>query len=134
MIQMLFERFEEVRNEEMTKFLERASDDIGIDTSQLYLGYLVNDETGETKYKLLTDCSLKTPHNLFYFDIVSKLAFGVKNGWTGFGMHPNDGLCVNEIQNLIEIVNKPRMTLEELSIFIDSFNEEKKDKKSKKKL
>lgn len=38
MIKVLFEKFEEIRNEEMIKFLKRVSDDIGIDTSQLYFG------------------------------------------------------------------------------------------------
>ena len=129
MIKLLFEKSEEIRNEEMTKFLKRASDDNGIDTSQLYLGYLIDDKTGETEYKLLTECSYVTPHNQFYFDIISKLAYGVKDGWTGIGAIPNSGLCVNRIQNLFEIVGIPRMTLEELSNFIGDFNEEKKDKK-----
>lgn len=72
MIKTLFEKVEAVRNEEMEKFMARASDNTGIDTTQLYLGHLVDDKTGETEYKLLTDCSIKTPHNLFYFDIISK--------------------------------------------------------------
>lgn len=128
MIKTLFEKVEAVRNEEMEKFMARASDNTGIDTTQLYLGYLVDDKTGENEYKLLTDCSIKTPHNLFYFDIISKLAFGIKDGWTGFAMQPNEGLCVNEIQNLIEIVKTPRMSYEELENFINNINEEKKNK------
>lgn len=57
MIKTLFERVEAVRKEEMEKFLARASDETGIDTTQLYLGYLVDDKTGKSEYKLLTDCT-----------------------------------------------------------------------------
>lgn len=132
MIDMLFEKSEEMRNEEMNKFIARANNENGIDTSQVYLGYLVDDETGIREYKLLTDCTLRIPHNLFYFDIISKRAFGIKGGWTGFGMKPNKGLCVNSVQPMIEIVNKPRMTFDELLFFIEDYNKEKSMKKVKK--
>lgn len=132
MIDILFEKSEKLRNEEMCKFMERANNENGIDTSQVYLGYLVDDKTQISEYKLLTDCTVRTPHNLFYFDIISKRAFGIKGGWTGITMTPNRGLCVNSVQPMIEIVNTPRMTLEELFAFIDDYNKEYIIKKLKK--
>ena len=132
MISMLFEKSEETRNEEMNKFIARANNENGIDTSQVYLGFLVDDETGICEYKLLTDCSLRTPHNLFYFDIISKRVFGIKGGWTGFTMTPNSGLCVSSVQPMIEIVNKPRMTLDELLYFIEDYNKENSMKQTRK--
>lgn len=132
MIEILFEKSEEMRNEEMNKFMARANNENGIDTSQVYLGYLVDDETGISEYKLLTDCTLRIPHNLFYFYIISKRAFGIKGGWTGFGMKPNKGLCVNSVQPMIEIVNKTRMTFEELLAFINDYNDKNSMKKTKK--
>ena len=131
MIKMLFENSEKMRNEEMSKFMARANNENGIDTSKVYLSYLVDDKTQISEYKLLTDCSVRTPHNLFYFDIISKRAFGIKGGWTGFGMIPNNGLCVNSVQPMIEIVNKPRMTFEELLSFIEDYNKENSRKKRK---
>lgn len=132
MIDILFESSEKLRDEEMSKFMARANNENGIDTSQVYLGYLVDDKTEISEYKLLTDCSVRTPHNLFYFDIISKRAFGIKGGWTGFTMTPNRGLCVNSVQPMIEIINKPRMTFEELLSFIEDYNKENSMKKTKK--
>lgn len=80
MIKILFERVEAVRKEEMEKFLARASDETGIDTSQLYLGYLVDDKTGKSEYKLLTDCTFTEANNIWYFDIISQLVFAAKEG------------------------------------------------------
>lgn len=132
MIDILFESSEKLRDEEMSKFMARFNNENGIDTSKIYLGYLVDDKTQISEYKLLTDCSVRTPHNLFYFDIISKRAFGIKGGWTGFAMTPNRGLCVNSVQPLIEIVNKPRMTFDELLSFIEDYNKENSMKKTRK--
>ena len=130
MIDILFERVEAVRKDQMEQFLKRASDENGIDTSQLYLGYLVNESTGESEYKLLTDCSFREPHNVWYFDIISKLAFGIKGGFSGVAAQDNKGLCVEETPNLEKIVNRSRMSYEELENFINDYNEEKKKKKN----
>ena len=45
MIDMLFESSEKLRDEEMSKFMARANNENGIDTSKIYLGYLVDDKT-----------------------------------------------------------------------------------------
>lgn len=132
MIDILFESSEKLRNEEMNKFMLRSNNENGIDTSQVYLGYLVDSEKNISEYKILTDCTVRTPHNLFYFDIISKRAFGIKGGWTGFAMTPNRGLCVISIQPMIKIINKPRMTFEELVSFIEDYNKENSVKQTKK--
>ena len=46
-------------------------------------------------------------------------------------MMPNNGLCVNNVQPLIEIINKPRMTFEELLSFIEDYNKENSMRKRK---
>lgn len=130
MIGLLFERVEAVRKEEMERFLERASNENGIDTSQLYLGYLVDESTGDNEYKLLTDCNIREPHNIWYFDIISKLAFGIKGGWTGIAMQSNEGLCVEKTTVLNEVVKAPRMSYEELESFIKEINDKKKNIKT----
>ena len=132
MIDILFESSEKLRNEEMNKFMLRSNNENGIDTSQVYLGYLVDSEKNISEYKILTDCTVRTPHNLFYFDIISKRAFGIKGGWTGFAMTPNRGLCVISIQPMIKIINKPRMTFDELVSFIEDYNKENSVKQTKK--
>ena len=47
-------------------------------------------------------------------------------------MKPNKDLCVNSIQPKIEIVNKPRMTFDELLSFIEDYNKENSIKKTRK--
>ena len=49
-------------------------------------------------------------------------------------MTPNRGLCVNSVQPLIEIVNKPRMLFEELLSFIENYNKENSMRKTRKKM
>ena len=124
MIKTLFERVEAVRKEQMEKFLARASNEAGIDTSQLYLGYLVDDKTGKSEYKLLTDCTFREVNNIWYFDIISQLVFGIKGGWSGIACEPNEGLCVNSTDTLSEIVKTPRMSFEELEEYINNVNKE----------
>ena len=129
MIELLFT--EEIKKDEMDDFSKRVSNEHGFDTSLVYLGTLIDLVTGEREYRLLADCKMIFVHNTFYFDIVSKDVFGIFGGSIGFGIQPNDGLCVYGVEPIEKITNKKRMTFDELLAFIDNYQKENLSNRAK---
>lgn len=129
---------------DIEKFIENNSNEMGLDTSKLYIGQCVyrkpqrfpmrkdgiteeeinaNVElNAQQTYRILIDSGVRTAHNRFFIDILNRLSIGSAHGWTGFGCVPNTGFCVEELDLLSNKTDKTRMTLEEISDFVDEYN------------
>ena len=114
-------------NKDIENFLRNHSNNQGINLSKLYFGHVSfvgksSNNLGD-EYRILIDSSIKTPHNRFFVDIINKESFGIFGGFTGITNIDNTGACVDEFILLSDKIDKKRMTIEEIRIFISQFND-----------
>ena len=127
---------ENMKKEEMNRILE-SSNAQELDTTKLYLGHVVFVDNSmqisnvDEPFRIFSDLSLSFVGNHMFWDVINQEVFGDINGSNGDLLpgERNTGFCVDNIQVLYEVTKKQRMTLEELNLFIESYNINNSDKK-----
>ena len=120
---------ENMKKEEMNRILE-SSNAQELDTTKLYLGHVVFVDNSmqisnvDEPFRIFSDLSLSFVGNHMFWDVINQEVFGDINGSNGDLLpgERNTGFCVDNIQVLYEVTKKQRMTLEELNLFIESYN------------
>ena len=122
-------------DKDIAKWLADNNDGNDINADEVYFAHtvLVNEqrETSEEEFRVLIDSSIRTPHNRFFVDVINHESMGSIYGWTGFGMVPNLGRCVDAADALSKKIGKSVVSFEEMKEYVDEQNKGVRKERSK---